>query len=155
MWLQDFEKLKAIFCNNMATCYQKMGDIDKADEMNNWALKECPDYAKALHRKCLILEDKGEYSQACKVADWCSQRFGHEDECEENQQTVPHFAEVAARCKERMPIEAEEKYSRLKAEVDEEFDAVFEEENLRKANEALGEAMAGIDDMPDIDDDEE
>ena len=56
MWLHEFELLKGIFCNNMAMCYQKMGDLKSADIYNNWALKECPDYAKALHRKCLILE---------------------------------------------------------------------------------------------------
>ena len=28
LWLQDFELLKAQFCNNMAACYHKMGDLD-------------------------------------------------------------------------------------------------------------------------------
>ena len=125
MWLQEFEKLKAIFCNNMAACYQKMGDLEQADSYNNWALKECPDYAKALHRKCMILEDKGEYTQAVKVAEWCSLRFGHEDEPEDNQQTVPHFRDLAQRCKERIPYEVNERNEKLKQEADAEFDAVF------------------------------
>ena len=85
MWLQDFELLKATFCNNMSASYCNMGDVQNADVYNNWALKECPDYAKALHRKCLIMEMKGEYSQAVKMADWCSERFSHEDEPESNQ----------------------------------------------------------------------
>ena len=84
MWLQDFELLKSQFCNNMAACYQKMGDLQSADIYNNWALKECPDYAKALHRKCLILEATGEYTQAVQVSEWCAKRFGHEDEPEDN-----------------------------------------------------------------------
>ena len=61
-----------------------MGDLHSADVYNNWALKECPDYAKALHRKCLILEANGEYSVCWKMADWCAQRFTHEDEDEDN-----------------------------------------------------------------------
>ena len=85
MWLQDFELLKATFCNNMSACYCNMGDIQNADVYNNWALKECPDYAKALHRKCLIMEMKGDYAQCVKMADWCSERFSHEDEPESNQ----------------------------------------------------------------------
>ena len=68
----------------MAACYQKMGDLHNADIYNNWALKESPDYAKALHRKCLIHEAKGQYSLAYKMADWCAQRYTHEDEPEEN-----------------------------------------------------------------------
>ena len=28
MWLQDFELLKAQFCNNMSACYCKIGDLD-------------------------------------------------------------------------------------------------------------------------------
>ena len=72
VWLHEFELLKGQFCNNMAACYQKMGDLNNADVYNTWALKECPDYAKALHRKCLILEEKGQYSQAYQVAEWCA-----------------------------------------------------------------------------------
>ena len=105
MYLEDFEVLKAQFCNNMSACYQKMGDLDNADIYNNWALKECPEYAKALHRKCLILEAKGEYTQCVKVAEWCAQRFNHPDEPEENKNTVPHFTEVAERAKPRIPME--------------------------------------------------
>ena len=48
-----------------------MGDFTTADLYNNWALKECPDYSRALHRKCIILEATGEFTQAVKIAEWC------------------------------------------------------------------------------------
>ena len=154
MWQQDFELLKAQFCNNMAVCYQKMGDLQNADIYNNWALKECPDYAKALHRKCCILEAQGEYTQAVKVSQWCAQRFAHEDEPEENQQTVPHFKEVAERCKPRIPIEKKQKNENLKAEADAEFDAVFEEDDeMRRMNDLFEEAFAGFNFNKDDDED--
>ena len=114
--------LKAQLCNNMSACYSKMGDIESADIYNNWALKECPDYAKALHRKCIILEDKGEFTQASKVAEWCAQRFDHEDECEDNRKTVAHFKELAGRCKLKIPYEVDQSRERLQAEADAEFD---------------------------------
>ena len=84
LWLQDFELLKSQFCNNMSACYCKMGDFTSADLYNNWALKECPDYARALHRKCIILEATGEYTQAVKIAEWCVQRFNHADESQDD-----------------------------------------------------------------------
>ena len=46
---------------------------------------ESPNYAKALHRKCLILEGKGEYTQAVSMAEWCAKKFDHPDEPEDNQ----------------------------------------------------------------------
>ena len=126
MWMQDYELLKAQFCNNMSACYSKLGDLKQADIFNNWALKECPDYAKALHRKCLILEDKGEFTQAVKVAEWCAQRFDHEDEPQDNRNTVRHFTEVAERCKPKIPLEVDMRTERLQEEADEEFSPAFE-----------------------------
>ena len=91
--------LKAQFCNNMSACYQKMGDLKQADIYNNWALVECPDYAKANYRKCLIMEAKGQFTQACKMAEWCAEKFDGEDEIEENKNTGPHFRELVERCR--------------------------------------------------------
>ena len=129
MWKQDFELLKAQFCNNMAACYQKMGDLQKADVYNNWALKECPDYAKAMHRKCLILEEKGEYSTAAKIAEWCAQRFDHEEESETNQEVVPLFIELVDRCKPKLADEVSRREELLRAEANAEFDACWEEDD--------------------------
>ena len=146
MYKQDFERLKAQFCNNMAACYQKMGDIEQADTYNNWALVECPDYAKALHRKCLIHEAKREYTMAVKIAEFCAKRFDHEDEPEDNRQTVGPFNDLADRCRPRIPYEAKETQDRLKAEADAEFDEVFEkDQDLVKMNELLGQCFEGLD----------
>ena len=40
-----------------------MSSMDKADNFNDKALMEDPDYAKALMRKIMIMEKKGDYEQ--------------------------------------------------------------------------------------------
>lgn len=60
--------MKAMLFNNIATCYYHLGQIDKADHMNDLALVEEPDYAKAMLRKVLILERRGDYAQAYSIA---------------------------------------------------------------------------------------
>jgi hypothetical protein len=54
--------MKAMLYNNISTSYFHMNAIPKAEYFNELALVEEPDYAKALLRKVLILEKKGEYS---------------------------------------------------------------------------------------------
>ena len=54
--------MKAMLYNNIATCHFHMGNLPKAELNNEMAVVEEPDYAKALLRKVLILERKGEYS---------------------------------------------------------------------------------------------
>jgi hypothetical protein len=47
--------------NNIATSFFHLNQIQKAELYNDMALMEDPDYAKALLRKVLILERKGEF----------------------------------------------------------------------------------------------
>ncbi len=54
--------------NNISTCFFYLGNIPKAEYSNEMALVEEPDYAKALLRKILILERKGEFTQAKSMA---------------------------------------------------------------------------------------
>ena len=68
MYHQDFARLKSTLYNNISTSYYHMNSLQKADAFNDLALMEDPDYAKALLRKVLILEKKGEYSQAHNLA---------------------------------------------------------------------------------------
>lgn len=58
---QDFARMKAILYNNISTSYFHLQNLAKADAFNDMALMEDPDYARALLRKILILEKKGEY----------------------------------------------------------------------------------------------
>ena len=68
MYLQDFSRLKAVLLNNLASCmfYQDM--LDQADQFNDMALMEDPDYGKVHYRKCTILEKRGQYSRAMDLA---------------------------------------------------------------------------------------
>jgi tetratricopeptide (TPR) repeat protein len=62
IFVQDLSRMKAMLYNNIATCFFHMGNLPKAEINNEMALVEEPDYAKALLRKVLILERKGENS---------------------------------------------------------------------------------------------
>ena len=59
--MQDYQRLKAVLNNNISATYCKLSDYDRADKYNNLALMEDPEYAKAFHRKILILEETGKY----------------------------------------------------------------------------------------------
>ena len=56
MYLQDFQRLKATFFNNLSSCLFNQNRIDQADKFNDMALMEDPGYARAHFRKCTILE---------------------------------------------------------------------------------------------------
>ena len=62
IFVQDLSRMKAVLYNNIASCFFHMGNFPKAEINNEMALVEEPDYAKALLRKVLILERKGEFS---------------------------------------------------------------------------------------------
>ena len=53
---------------------------------------------------------------------------------------MPAFASLAERCKERVPYEQEKKTELLRAEVNAEFDAAFDDPELKRFEELLGEA---------------
>ena len=99
MYAQDFELLKAQLTNNISACFFKMDNLQEADNWNNQALIECPDYAKAIYRKCLIQEANGDYSQSIKMAEWGVKRFDDDFEEEENRATIPHFKKLIERLK--------------------------------------------------------
>jgi hypothetical protein len=61
------------------------------------ALSEDPDYAKALYRKVLIMEKKGEFTSGHSIAMFAITRFDHELEEEQNRETVPKFKELRDR----------------------------------------------------------
>ena len=60
--------MKAMLLNNISTSYFHLGQLPKAEQYNDLALMEEPDYAKALLRKALILEKRGECRQAHSIA---------------------------------------------------------------------------------------
>ena len=66
--MQDFTRLKAILYNNMSACYFNLEAWQKSEYFNDLALSEDPDYAKALYRNILILEQKGLYSRGAQMA---------------------------------------------------------------------------------------
>ena len=66
---------------------------------------------------------------------------------------MPHFEEVARRVKPLIAGEVALKNEMLREEANDEFDQVWEEDDeLRKANELLGEALEGIREMEDVPD---
>ena len=61
IYRQDFDYLSASICNNISTSYFYLNNLEKAEEYNDLALVEEPNYAKAMLRKVLIREKKGQY----------------------------------------------------------------------------------------------
>jgi tetratricopeptide (TPR) repeat protein len=90
--------MKAMLFNNIATCYFHLDDLEKADHLNDLALIEEPDYAKALLRKGLILERRGDFQQAFSIARFAINRFDSVFEDERNQKVVPSLKELRDRC---------------------------------------------------------
>ena len=68
IYMQDLSRMKAMLFNNISTCYFHLNSVTKAEYHNDLALMEDPDYAKALLRKVLILERKGEFEHAYSIA---------------------------------------------------------------------------------------
>ena len=88
------------------------------------ALMEEPDYAKALLRKILILEKKGEYSQATSMCQFAIVRFDDEYEDERNRKVVPEFKEAAKRMEGKLDSYKKESKKVMKEEVDKELGIV-------------------------------
>ncbi len=72
------------------------------------ALMEEPDYAKALLRKILILERKGEFSQATSMSQFAVVRFDDEYEDERNRKVVPEFKEAIKRMEGKLDTSKKE-----------------------------------------------
>ena len=60
---------------------------------------EDPDYAKALLRKILIQERKGEYEGGYQMANYACTRFDDDFEDEANRKMVPQFKELRDKLK--------------------------------------------------------
>ena len=121
MYLQDFTRLKSVLFNNISTCYFHLNSIPKADQYNDMALMEDPDFAKALYRKCMILEKKGEFTNGHHIANFAIARFDSEFEEEENRKIVPKFVEMKERFKVKIPYETKTKTDNLEKEVEKEL----------------------------------
>ena len=87
------------------------------------ALMEDPDYAKALLRKIMILEKRGEYTQGYNMAKFAVFRFDSEFEEDENLALVPKFTELRDRLQCLIPQEKQRRAKNEKADVDNELDA--------------------------------
>ena len=74
---------------------------------------EDPDYAKALHRKVLILEKKGDYTNGHNIANFAVTRFDDDFEEEDNRKIVPLFKEAKERLALLIPYEKEKKKANL------------------------------------------
>lgn len=80
-----------------------------------------PEYAKAFHRKILILEGQSKFKAASETATWCLKRFDSEFEDPDNRKIVPLFRELQERCDAKIPEEAERRERSLKEEVEREW----------------------------------
>ena len=100
---QDFQRLKAILFNNVSSCFFKYGDLTEAEKYNDMSVVQDPDYGKAHFRKCMILERKGEYTQAVDLAQYYAEDYDHDMEMDEgNQGLVEKFKEIVERCTPRI-----------------------------------------------------
>ena len=125
--------MKAMLYNNIATCLFHMGNLPKAELNNEMALVEEPDYAKALLRKVLILERKGEYSQAVSIADFAIGRFDDDFEDDRNRKLVPDFREVITRLSGKTDIARRVRKQVMKEEVERELGIGGEEETASQS----------------------
>ena len=87
------------------------------------------------------MEETGEYTQAVKIADWCVQRYNHADESQDDQNTVPHFQELANRCRAKIPQERSNKEAKLREQADAEFDEAFGGEDIQRMSDLFEEAF--------------
>ena len=94
IYYQDFCRLKAVLNNNVAASWFNLNNIDEADSFNNQALIEDPDYCKALHRKCLILQKQGQYSICAQMLTFFIKKYDHPDETEEARSLIPKMREL-------------------------------------------------------------
>lgn len=94
---------------------------------------EDPDYAKALYRKILILEKKGEFTNAHNMANFAITRYDDELEDPDNRKQVQFFREAKDRLVGQIPFEKKIKSDKAEKEVESEIasygynDSVFDE----------------------------
>ena len=123
MYQQDFNRLKATLLNNIASSFFNEGYVDQADKFNDMALMEDPDYGRAHYRKCLILEQRGEYSQATALAEYAVSTYSNEYESDQgNVKMVPKFEELIENLEGRLPLEQKDKLQKLQEDVEEQLE---------------------------------
>jgi tetratricopeptide (TPR) repeat protein len=146
MFRQEFARLLAALNNNVSACYCKLDDYERADYFNNIALMEDPEYAKAFHRKCILLEEQGRFTEAFNMANWGIIRFDNDYEEEENRKIVPRFKEMQSRCESQMPheekIRTEKVEEKIKKEIEEE-----ETETEKTTRQSIAGMMQQLEEM--------
>lgn len=150
MFLQDFQRLKAILFNNVSSCFFKYGNLDEAEKYNDMSVIQDPDYGKAHYRKCCILEKKGEFTQAVDLARYYIEEYENEFEMDEgNVDLVERFQEVVDRSVDKMGLEENTRRQKLVQEVEQQT------QGLRKMEEMLDEEGFFVDDDDDDQEEEE
>lgn len=128
-------RLKAVLNNNIATCYCRLKQYERADLYNNSALMEDPDYPKALQRKCEILFESGEYTHCSQMCEWAVQKFSGKDEKEETQALIPSLKELKDKAETEKPNEDKKKAeiaAQQDDDEDDEFDEIFEDDDIKE-----------------------
>ncbi len=109
IFYQDFCRVKSMLRNNIAVCYFNLNKMRECEKFNDMALMEDPDYGKALLRKCLILEKKGEFTQGHDISRFAISRFDDDFEDDNNRKLVPQFKEINQRLKPLIGTEKQRK----------------------------------------------
>ena len=81
MYIEDFRRVKAQFCNNIAACYLRQDDCARADIYVNMALVLDPYYAFTYLRKCEVLESIGENYLCVQYAESALKRLFPVENC--------------------------------------------------------------------------
>ena len=119
MYYQDCLRLKSTLLNNVAACFFNQKKIKEAEQFNDLALIEDPGYAKAHHRKCLILEANGQLTSAISIAQAQISEYQSEFEFDEsNKAMIPKFEAFIKKVKPNLYKETEQKQNNLQKEVD-------------------------------------
>ena len=133
MYLQDFSRLKATFLNNLSSCLFNKNQIDQADKFNDLALMEDPGYQRAHWRKCLILEQRGEFKAALNLAEATLEDLNSEYNTDEaSKKIIPKLEELTQRLEIIKDQETEFKKQRMQKEVEEELGGAQEDPGFDK-----------------------
>ena len=113
--------MKAMLLNNISTCYFHLGKLKEADQFNDLALMEDPDYAKGMLRKVLILERQGNYSEAHSIASFSIMRFDDDFEDERNRKVVPSLKEARERLEGLKSVQKKRSEKKMQEEAESEM----------------------------------
>ena len=114
IFAQDLSRMKAMLLNNISTSFFHMeGKLTESEYFNDMALMEDPDYAKAMLRKVLILQKKGDYKEAHSIAGFAIMRFDDEYEDERNRKVVPELKEIRDQLQGKASLQKKKNDERL------------------------------------------